>query len=71
MRPETLGDLARAERLLEGLVERETSHERHRAADRYRRDVAAIGAPALGSHPDASCRRACDVSAGPFAGKIT
>ena len=43
MRPATLGDLARAERLLEGLVERETSHERHRAADRYRRDVAAIG----------------------------
>jgi len=39
----TLGDLAGAKRLLESLVERETSYGRHRAADRYRRDLEAIG----------------------------
>jgi class 3 adenylate cyclase/tetratricopeptide (TPR) repeat protein len=39
----TLGDRAGAGRLLEGLVDRETSYGRHRAADRYRRDLDAIG----------------------------
>ena len=38
----TLGDLAGAARLLEGLVDRETSYGRHRAADRYRRDLDAM-----------------------------
>ena len=38
----TLGDLAGAQRLLESLVERETAYGRHRAADRYRRDLDAI-----------------------------
>ena len=38
----TLGDLAGAARLLEGLVDRETSYGRLRAADRYRRDLDAI-----------------------------
>jgi len=38
----TLGDLGGAKRLLESLVERETSYGRHRAADRYRRDLEAI-----------------------------
>ena len=38
----TLGDLAGAGRLLEGLVDRETSYGRHRAADRYRRDLDAM-----------------------------
>jgi len=38
----TLGDLAGANRLLEDLVDRETSNGRHRAADRYRRDLEAI-----------------------------
>lgn len=39
----TLGDLAGAQRLLESLVEREAAYGRHRAADRYRRDLDAIG----------------------------
>ena len=38
-----LGDLAGARRLLERLVDRETSYGRLRAADRYRRDLDAIG----------------------------
>jgi len=42
MRPETLGDLVRAERLLEGLVERDVPRAPPRRRP-YRRDVAAIG----------------------------
>ena len=43
MRSETLGDLVRAERLLEGLVERETSHECHPLPPRRRRDRLSTG----------------------------
>jgi hypothetical protein len=67
----TLGDLAGAQRLLESLVERETSYGRHRAADRTAATSTRSTETARGSHPTASCRRASDVSAGPFAGKIT
>ena len=39
----TLGDVDDARRILQGLVDSETAHGRHRLADRYRRDLDALG----------------------------
>jgi len=67
----TLGDLAGAQRLLESLVERETSSGANAPAIVTAATSTRSTEPPRGSRPTASCRRASDVSAGPFAGKIT